>query len=59
MERGLDHPLEKGAVYRCPMDGCHAEIEVRRPPRNMEPTQLFVDCCGHQMEKVSTDEPIA
>jgi hypothetical protein len=59
MEKRLDHPLEEGTVYRCSVEGCHAEIELRRPPQDMEPTQLFVDCCGHQMEKVSTDEPIA
>ena len=57
MER-MEHPLEEGIVYRCPVEGCHCEIEVRQPPQEMEPTQMFVDVCGHEMEKVSTDEPI-
>ena len=57
MER-MDHSLVEGTVYRCPVEGCHCEIEVRRPPQDMEPTQTFVDCLGHAMEKISTDEPI-
>lgn len=59
MEERLDHPVLEGTVYRCPVEGCHTEIEVRRPPQEMQPIRMFVDCCGHEMEKVSTDEPIA
>ena len=49
-------PVLEGHIYRCPVEGCHCEISIERPPQNMSPNQPFVDCCGHQMEHVSVDE---
>jgi len=40
-----------GDVFRCPIEGCGCEIRVTGTP-TMEATQSFVDCCGHEMEKV-------
>lgn len=44
--------VEQGARYRCPVEGCGCEISVTSAPE-MAPTQSFVDCCGHEMRKVS------
>jgi hypothetical protein len=42
--------VQQGDVYACPVEGCDCEITVTSGP-SMEPSQAFVDCCGHQMEK--------
>jgi hypothetical protein len=42
--------VNQGDRYRCPVEGCGCEITVTSAPE-MEPTQGFVDCCGHEMEK--------
>ena len=49
-------PVVEGNIYRCPVEGCHSEISIERPPQNIAPTQSFIDCCGHEMAKVSVDE---
>jgi|GEM_PF-3423192 len=41
-----------GDVFRCPIEGCGCEIRVISTPTK-EATRSFVDCCGHEMEKVS------
>ena len=52
----LQLPVEEGHIYRCPVEGCHCEISIELPPQSVPPTQPFVDCCGHQMVKVSVSE---
>ena len=47
-----DRTVQEGDRYRCPVEGCGCEIRVTSAPQ-MEATQSFVDCCGHQMERVS------
>ena len=49
-------PVVEGHIYRCPVEGCHCEISIELPPQSLSPTQAFVDCCGHEMVKVSVDE---
>lgn len=44
--------VQQGTVYRCPVAGCGCEITVSHAP-DMQPTQDFVDCCGHRMEPAS------
>lgn len=41
----------QGDRYRCPVAGCGCEITVSSTP-DMEATQSFIDCCGHEMERV-------
>lgn len=43
--------VREGDVFRCPIEGCGCEIRVTSTP-TMEATRSFVDCCGHEMEKV-------
>jgi hypothetical protein len=52
----LQLPVEEGHIYRCPVEGCHCEISIERPPQSVPPTQPFVDRRGHEMVKVSVDE---
>lgn len=42
--------VDEGDRYRCPIEGCGCEITVSSAP-DMEPTQSFIDCCGHEMER--------
>jgi len=44
--------VRQGDRFRCPVEGCGCKITVTSDPQ-MEATQSFVDCCGHEMEKVS------
>lgn len=44
--------VQEGDRYRCPVEGCGCEIQVSSTPQ-MAANQIFVDCCGHEMEKVS------
>lgn len=44
--------VQQGDRFRCPVEGCGCEITVTSAPE-MTPDQAFVDCCGHDMEKVS------
>lgn len=43
--------VRQGDRYRCPVEGCGCEIQVTNAPQ-MVATQGFVDCCGHELEKV-------
>ena len=43
--------IREGDRYRCPVPGCGCEIVVATAPEMMEPTQSFVECCGHEMER--------
>ncbi len=53
-EARKETPMEvrQGDRFRCSVEGCNCEITVTSDPQ-MEATQSFVDCCGHEMEKVS------
>lgn len=44
--------VHQGDRYRCPVERCGCEITVTSAP-GMTPEQTFVDCCRHEMEKVS------
>lgn len=44
--------IKQGDRFRCPVEGCGCEITGGSAPE-MEATQAFVDCCGHEMEKVN------
>ena len=44
--------VREGDIFRCPIEGCGCEIRVTSTPK-MDAAQSFVDCCGHEMEKVS------
>jgi hypothetical protein len=50
--RAMANEVDEGDRYRCPVEGCGCEMTVARAP-DMEPTQGFVDCCGHRMEKAA------
>ena len=28
-------PVAEGHIYRCPVEGCHCEISIERPPQNI------------------------
>jgi hypothetical protein len=43
--------VRQGDPYRCPVEGCSCEITMSSVPE-MEATQNFIDCCGHEMERV-------
>jgi hypothetical protein len=43
--------VKQGDRCSCPVEGCGCEITVASAPE-MEATQSFIDCCGHEMEKV-------
>jgi len=30
-------PIVEGHIYRCPVEGCHCEISIELPPRNIPP----------------------
>lgn len=43
--------VERSDRYRCPVQGCGCEITVSTTPE-MEATQNFMDCCGHEIKRV-------
>jgi hypothetical protein len=47
----IANEVREGDRYRCPVEGCGC-VSVDRVP-DVEPTQTFVDCCGHRMEKAA------
>jgi hypothetical protein len=49
-------PVVVGHCYRRPVEGRRCEISIILPPQNIPPTRPFIDCCGHEMVKVSVDE---
>lgn len=47
--------VRQGDRYRCPVPGCGCEIAVENAPQ-MEATQNFTDCCGHEMKRLEGKE---
>ena len=50
-QREIEMEVREGDTHRCPIEGCGCEITVSSAPE-MEATQNFIDCCGHEMEMV-------
>ncbi len=44
--------LREGDRFRYPVEDCGCEITVTSAPE-MTQEQLFVGCCGHEIEKVN------